>query len=168
MPLPKDAVVVLAIVAAVGCGLIGGLLFAFSNFVMTALSHQPPASAIRTMQAINVYILNPVFLIVFLGTAVASVALAVTAVLRLSSPGASLLLAGSVAYLAGVIGVTMVFNVPLNDKLATQDAGAAEAAHYWLAYVSQWVRWNHVRTVASLLATVFLILAIRQFQVGAD
>jgi len=49
----------------------GGAYFAFSNFVMTALAHQPPSSCVRTMQAINVYILNPLFFIVFIGTAVA-------------------------------------------------------------------------------------------------
>ena len=168
MQLPKEAILAVAIFAAVGCGLMGGLLFAFSNCVMTALSHQPAASAMRTMQAINVYILNPVFFVVFLGTAVASLALVVTAMLGLSNPGASLLLAGSVAYLVGAVGVTMVFNVPLNDRLQRQDPSAAEAAQYWLGYVSEWVKWNHVRTIASLLATVLLILAIRQFQVAAE
>jgi uncharacterized membrane protein len=168
MQVPKEAVLAVAIFAAVGCGLMGGLLFAFSNFVMTALLQQPAASAIRTMQAINVYILNPLFLVVFLGTAVASIALAVIAALRLSSPGASLLLAGALAYLVGVIGVTMVFNVPLNNRLEGQEPGAADAAQYWLGYVSEWVRWNHIRTIGSLLATVLLILAIRQFQVGSE
>jgi uncharacterized membrane protein len=162
MQLPKEAVLVVAIFAAVGSGMMAGLLFAFSNFVMTALSQQPAASAIRTMQAINVYILNPFFFVVFLGTAVASVALAVTAVLRLSNPGASLFLAGSLAYLVGAVGVTMVFNVPLNNRLEGQDPGAAEAAQYWLAYLTDWMKWNHVRTAASVLATVLLILAIRQ------
>ena len=168
MQLPKEAVLVVAIFAAVGSGLMAGLLFAFSNFVMTALSHQPAASAMRTMQAINIYILNPFFFVVFLGTAVASVVLAATAVLRLSSPGASLLLAGSLAYLVGAVGITMVFNVPLNNGLERQDPNAVEAAQYWAGYVSAWVRWNHVRTIGSLLATVLLILAIRQFQISSE
>jgi len=58
MELPNEKILILAIFAALGCGLMGGLLFAFSNFVMTALAHQPPSSGVRTMQAINVYILN--------------------------------------------------------------------------------------------------------------
>ncbi len=76
----KDEILILTIFAALGCGLMGGLLFAFSNFVMTALSHQPPASGVRTMQAIKVYILNPLFFILFFGTAVASFVLAVATI----------------------------------------------------------------------------------------
>ena len=168
MQLSRETVLIVAIFAAVGCGLMGGLLFAFSNFVMTALSHQPAESGIRTMQAINVYILNPLFIAVFLGTAVASVVLGVIAMLRLSRPGAAWLLAGSAAYLVGVLGVTMAFNVPLNNRLEGQDPRAADAAQYWLAYVAAWVRWNHVRTIASLLASALLIVAIRQFQAGTE
>ena len=67
--LTPDVLFALSVGAAVGCGLIGGLLFAFSSFVMTALARQPAECGIRTMQAINVAILNPLFLSVFLGTA---------------------------------------------------------------------------------------------------
>jgi uncharacterized membrane protein len=149
MNLPKESTLIVEVFASVGCGLMGGLLFAFSSFVMRALLQQPPESGIRTMQTINVSSLNPLFLFCFLGTA-------------LASPGMPLLLAGCALYILGVFGVTMMFNVPLNDRLATQDPGTAEAARYWLTYVSQWSTWNHVRTVASLTAAVLLILAIRQ------
>jgi uncharacterized membrane protein len=162
MPLPKESTLVVAVFATVGCGLMGGLLFAFSNFVMRALSQQPPEGGIRTMQAINAYILNPLFLVMFLGTALATSILTVTAILRLASPGMPLLLAGCCLYLIGTFGVTLVFNVPLNNRLAVQDPRTAEAAQFWLTYVSRWMTWNHVRTIASLLATVLLILAIRQ------
>jgi uncharacterized membrane protein len=164
----KDKVLILAIFAALGCGLMGGLLFAFSNFVMTALSRQPPASGVRTMQAINVHILNPLFFIVFFGTAVASFVLAVATVLRVPRSGAPLLLAGAALYLIGTVGVTMVFNVPLNNRLSLLNPDTAEAAKYWLTYVSEWMRWNHVRTVASIMASALLILAIRQFQLAAE
>jgi uncharacterized membrane protein len=162
MNLSKEFFLGLAVFAAVGCGLIGGLLFTFSNFVMKALSQQPPDSSIRTMQAINIYILNPLFLFVFLGAAVASAILAVATVSRLSYPGAPLLLVGCILYIVGVVGVTMVFNVPLNNKLAEQNPTTVEAAQFWLTYVSEWMKWNHVRTIASLMAAVLLILAIRQ------
>ena len=162
MELHKEKVRILAIFAALGCGLMGGLLFAFSNFVMTALSHQPPASGVRTMQAINVYILNPLFFVVFFGTAAASFALAMATILRLPRSGAPLLLAGSALYLIGTVGVTMVFNVPLNNRLSVLNPDTAEAAKYWIKYVSEWVRWNHVRTIASVMATALFILAIRQ------
>ena len=168
MELPNEKILILAIFAALGCGLMGGLLFAFSNFVMTALAHQPPSSGVRTMQAINVYILNPLFFIVFFGTAVVSFVLAVATILRVPRSGAPLLLAGSALYLIGTVGVTMMFNVPLNNRLSVLNPDIAETAKYWLTYLSEWVRWNHVRTIASVMATALLILAIRQLRLAAE
>ncbi|MGH7600945.1 MAG: hypothetical protein ACREOI_31695, partial [bacterium] len=58
---------VLTLFAALGCGLIAGVFFAFSAFVMKALSRLPPSEGIAAMQSINVAVINPVFLTVFLG-----------------------------------------------------------------------------------------------------
>jgi uncharacterized membrane protein len=120
------------------------------------------------MQAINVYILNPLFFIVFFGTAVVSFVLAVATILRVPRSGAPLLLAGSALYLIGTVGVTMMFNVPLNNRLSVLNPDIAETAKYWLTYLSEWVRWNHVRTIASVMATALLILAIRQLHLAAE
>ncbi len=158
--LTPDVLFALSVGAAVGCGLIGGLLFAFSSFVMTALSRQPAECGIRTMQAINVAILNPLFLSVFLGTALGSAALLVTALARLASRGDMLLSAGAALYLLGVFGVTMTVNVPLNNALEALDGGSPEAARFWPAYVRRWTRWNHLRTVCALLASVLLTVAL--------
>jgi len=54
------------------------------------------------------------------------------------------LLIGAACYLLGPLGVTMAFNVPLNNRLAA--AAAGEAGSAWPAYVVVWLRWNHVRT----------------------
>jgi uncharacterized membrane protein len=160
-PMPKEVLTFLTIFAALGSGMIGGLLFAFSNFVMRALVQQPPESGIRTMQAINITIINPLFFLVFLGTALASVILAVTSLPRLSSPGSILLLIGCVLYIVGTFGVTMAFNVPLNNRLAILEPSTAQAAEFWREYVSSWLQWNHVRTIAAILASLLLILSIR-------
>jgi uncharacterized membrane protein len=158
----KNIVLGSAVFAAVGCGLMGGLLFAFSNFVMIALSHQPPESAVHTMQAINIFILNPVFLVVFVGTTAASLALAAAALLVRRQSAAPWLIAGAALYLIGTVGVTMAFNVPLNDRLAVLKPEAAETGRFWLAYLSEWMQWNHCRTVAAILASTSFIVAIRR------
>ena len=45
----------LAIPAAVlGCGLVAGIFFAFSTFVMRALGRRPAGEGIAAMQAINI------------------------------------------------------------------------------------------------------------------
>ena len=67
---------VLTLISALGCGLVGGIFFAFSAFVMKALNRLPPAQGIAAMQSINVTVINPLFMTAFFGTAaVLSIAL---------------------------------------------------------------------------------------------
>ncbi len=106
------------------------------------------------MQNINVDIINPAFMLLFLGTSVLCLVLAAHSVFRLQSPASLWLLVGSCLYLVGALGVTMVFNVPLNNSLAA--ARASAAAQAWPAYVGPWLNWNHVRTLASLGAAAAL------------
>ena len=162
MKLQNRAVVAVAVFTVVGSGLIGGILFAFSNFVMSALALQPAACGIRTMQEINIQIVNPLFLAIFVGTPVAAVFLGALAIRSFSQPGAKLLLLGSGLYLVGTLAVTLAFNIPLNNQLAIQDALSIDAAPHWIQYVAKWIMWNHVRTIASLTAAALLTLAIRQ------
>ncbi|MPZ55104.1 MAG: DUF1772 domain-containing protein [Rhizobiales bacterium] len=147
--------------AALGSGLMAGLFFAFSAFGMTALGRLPPPNGIAAMQAINVEILNPLFFLVFFGTAAACIVLAIAAMIGWSEPGAAVLLVGSVLYLVGNILVTIVFNVPLNNELAAVDPDGVKGATVWTRYLSVWTAWNHVRTVACLAATASLIMALR-------
>ena len=153
---------VLIVVTAVAAGLMAGFFFAFSAGVMRALARLSPAHGIAAMQSINVAVINPVFLPVFLGTGVACAVLAVWSALDLQRPGSDLVLAGSLLYLAGAFLVTMICNVPRNNRLAKVDPASAEGARVWSAYLREWTAWNHVRTIASAAATVALILALRR------
>ena len=56
----------------IGCGLIAGLYFAFSAFIMTALGRIGQAAGITAMNAINAVIVQSLFMPLFLGTTVAS------------------------------------------------------------------------------------------------
>ena len=56
-------------VALVGAALISGVFFAFSAFVMKALARLPAQSGADAMRSINVIVINPLFLGVFVGTA---------------------------------------------------------------------------------------------------
>ena len=150
---------VLTLLSALGCGLIGGVFFAFSAFVMKALDRLPPPQGIAAMQSINVAVINPLFLLPFLGTAVACAVLAVSSVLRWQRPGATSLFLGSVLYLAGTVLVTMVCNVPRNEALAAVGPASAEAAVRW-RYVAGWTAWNHVRTAAALAASALLTISL--------
>jgi uncharacterized membrane protein len=158
------ATFVLTFLAALGSGLIAGLFAVFSNFMMKALGGLAPEKGMAAMQAINVAILNPAFLGVFLGTALVSLALVIFAVLHWGCPAAMWLLAGGLLYLVGGIAVTMVFNVPMNDALAAANPATAEGAALWSDYLSRWTAWNHVRSVATLAATAAYIYALIQFR----
>ena len=107
------------LVAALGCGLMAGLFFAFSVSVMKALARLPSAEGIAAMQSINVAIINPVFLAAFFGTAAACALIMIASLLRWHDPGAVYLLIGGAFYLVGTFLVTLVFNLPKNNVLAS-------------------------------------------------
>lgn len=150
----------LKLFSALGCGLIAGVFFAFSTFVMSALARLKPTQGIVAMQSINITVINPLFFTVLFGTAVACIFLAVFSLLRWHQPGAFYLLVGSLLYLVGTMGVTIVFNVPLNEALAIVDPGSTEGANLWSRYLVNWTIWNHVRAVAALAAAAFFTIAL--------
>lgn len=80
--------------------------------------------------------------------------------LRWSEPGAGWRLIGALFYLLGSIGLTMVFNVPLNNRLAKAGPESAEGAAIWSHYLSVWTAWNHLRTVGCLGATASFIVGM--------
>lgn len=155
-----DLLFALTLVAALGSGLIAGVFFAFSNFVMKALDRLPPAQGIAAMQSINVTVINRLFVGALFGTAGLCAVLAVAALLWWDRPGAPWLLIGGVLYPVGAPLVTMAFNVPLNQALAAAAPASPEGARLWTRYLARWTAWNHVRTAASLLAAAALTLAL--------
>lgn len=150
----------LTLFAALGCGLVAGVFFAFSTFVMKALSRLPPGEGIVAMQSINVVVLNPWFLGAFLGTAAACVLALISSLLRWHEPGAIYIFVGSTLYLIGSLLVTIVFNVPRNEALASVVPAAPNSASLWAVYVAGWTAWNHVRTAASLAAAASFSVAL--------
>ena len=139
-----------------------GIFFAFSSFIMNALGRLPPAQGIVAMQSINITVINPLFIATLFGTAAVCVGLAIFAVLRWQQPGAALVLVGGLLYLIGTIGVTAVFNVPLNNALANVEPSSVEGASVWANYLTNWTLWNHVRGAAALAAAAAFTLALCQ------
>ncbi|MGK9234941.1 DUF1772 domain-containing protein [Inquilinus limosus] len=152
---------VLVLLSALGSGLVAGIFFAFSTFVMGALARLPAAQGAAAMQSINIVVINPIFLGVFLGTAVLCIVVAAGALFGWAGPQPALVLLGAALYVVGTLMVTMMFNVPLNDALAPLDPNSTEAAAVWTRYVGRWTAWNHVRTAAALLAAACFTLAWR-------
>lgn len=156
----EQLVRILIVVAALGSGLVAGIFLIFSVAVMSALGRLSPAEGMRAMQSINVVIINPAFLGVFLGTAILSAVIVVLGFFRLGQPGWAYLIAAAAVYLIGCIFVTMFFNVPMNNALAAADPASTEGQEIWKNYLSNWTFWNHVRTLASLAASTGFILGL--------
>lgn len=156
----NQAIVAATFAAAIGCGLVAGIFFAFSSFIMGALGRIPPEQGITAMQSINVVVINRSFFLAFFGTAVLCLALLAGAWFRWDTTGGKLLLLGSLLYLVGVVGVTMLGNVPLNNALAAVQPASPEGAALWAHYLDRWTFWNTVRTVAPTAAMGSYVAAL--------
>ena len=146
--------------SAIGCLLMAGLYFAFSVFIMTALARIGRAGGVAAMNEINAVILRSLFMPLFLGTTLTALALVALALLDLDRPGAMSALAGGISYVIGMFAVTMLFNVPLNNRLAASDPTGSSGNSVWDDYLKRWTAWNHVRTIASTAAGTLFISAI--------
>jgi uncharacterized membrane protein len=143
-------VTALTVATAVACGLVGGVFFAFSTFVMSGLRDTTPDVGLRAMQSINRKALTPLFMLAFIGTAIACVVLGIWALLD----GDAVRTGGCALYLVTIV-VTGVYHVPHNEALAATDAPSE-----WTAYAGPWVSWNHLRTLAALGGAALLTMSL--------
>jgi uncharacterized membrane protein len=155
-----DRIVVVTFCTALGSGLVGGVFFAFSTFVMPALARLPAPQGIAAMQSINVAAITPLFMLALFGTGAACAFLAVYSLVTWQSPGAAYLLAGALLYVVGNVVVTMVANVPRNNALADANPTSADGARVWADYLTTWTAWNHVRTITALAAAASLMFTL--------
>ena len=154
----ERSIFVLVVVAAIGSGLVAGIFYAFSSFVMAALGRLPAAHGAAAMNSINVTVITPSFMALFIGTTLLGLLLGGGSLFWWNHPAAKLVLAASLLYVIGCFGVTMAFNVPLNNRLAAGDA--TQAAAFWPRYLEAWTTWNHVRTAAPLLSAILFAAAL--------
>jgi uncharacterized membrane protein len=150
----------LTLCTALSSGLVAGVFFAFSTFVMNALARLPPAQGIAAMQSINVAVFSPWFMGVFLGTGAPCLVLAISGLLRWAEPGAGFRMVGCTLYLVGALGITIAFNVPRNEALSRVRPESLDAPTFWVRYVAEWTEWNHVRGFAALVAAALLTIAL--------
>lgn len=120
----------LTLATAVGSGLVGGVFFAFSNFVMKALGRLRPSEGAAAMQAINITVITPLFMTALFGTGLTSLVLLVWGLAELDEPYTGWLIAAGAIYLIGEIALTGGYHVPRNDALGgwTRTARRAHAS----------------------------------------
>ena len=153
-----DSTIALSLTTAViGAGIIAGVYFAFSGFIMRSLDQLGAAPAADAMNAINEVILRSWFMALFFGSTLLYAFLTAVAVFDTDLAGRWLLFAAGLIYVVGMFLCTALFNVPLNNNLA--DAGSDDNAKVetWTHYFKRWTRWNHLRSFCSLLTMVLSI-----------
>jgi uncharacterized membrane protein len=156
----RSADIVLA-AAVFAVGLVAGLYFFSAIAVMPALTAADDRTLVDAMQQMIVKIENPAFFLVFLGApALATVAL-VQARRSGSAQTAGWIVAGLALYTVMVV-VTFAIHVPLNYDL--RDAGDPDRIQNLAAvrddFVTPWVAWEIVRTLASIAAFGSLVWAL--------
>jgi uncharacterized membrane protein len=156
----KQLVWASTLVAALSTGLMAGVFFAFSTFVMKALARLPIPQGIQAMQSVNLTAVTPVFMSAFFGSTALCLLLAVYSLTSWPQQAAVYLLLGSLLYLVGSFLTTVLFNVPLNNALARVDLESVDGARLWARYLTSWTAWNHIRTVSSILASAAYTFAL--------
>ena len=154
-------------ISVIACGLVSGVFLSFSDFVMRSLAGARPAGGIESMQIINREVFKSVFMVLFLGWCAVSPILIGYAYFYVSGSASALIIAGGAIYLAGVFVVSLVFNVPMNQRLDAMDYSAADAATYWKTFVPRWTFWNYVRVIASAASAICYLVACVWLAQGA-
>lgn len=131
-------------------GIMAGIYFAFSVFIMKSLAELPAIHAAQAMNKINTVILKSLFLPIFVGTTVAYVGLLVWSLLNWQGEPSLWVVIAAIAYVFGMFVVTVVGNVPLNNQLQQSADSESKLIETWQLYLKQWTRFNHIRTISCI------------------
>jgi len=157
MEITKDIALYISIILT---GLSAGLFYAWQVSVIPGTKLVKDATYIETMQKINRAIINPLFMLIFLGTLIMQF---LSVYLYWDSTGPFWFILGATAlYGAGTILITGIGNVPLNDALDTlklNQLSTDQVTTERRDYESRWNRFHIIRTVFSVLAFMMLLLA---------
>jgi uncharacterized membrane protein len=170
-------------------GLVAGLFYGYSCSVNIGLKSLSNGEYLRAMQSINVAIQNPVFFVCFMGLLVLfplclwisylpySDGIGLAFGFPMESSGGipvvdesvfrsmkvfNLVLLGMVFYFVGVLGVTVVGNVPLNNQLAGFDLARASQEEMGVMrglFEVVWNKFHLIRTVCAVCSFGCLVLA---------
>ena len=152
---------------ALWSAIVGGVFSAFSEFIMSALLKTETSGAIEAMQHINRDVIRTQFVAGILSITGFSVLFTLYSVAVFEGAALITLTIASLVYVSSVFLMTMLGNVPMNNRLESLDHTSAEAKSYWLKYGETWTRLNHFRSIGSILtAGLYLVAAITLINSG--
>lgn len=149
----------LLIITTTITGLMAGLFYSWSISVTPGIGRLGDREYLASFQAMNRAIVNPIFLLCFLG---AAVLLPICTFTLRSTSSFWFLVGATVFYVGGVIAVTFAANIPLNnalDRFNIDAASADQMAAFRAQFENKWNTLNHIRSVANSIALVLSIMA---------
>ena len=150
------------VAATLGSGIMSGVFFIYSNAIMPGLAETNDRTFVGAFQQIDTSIINPLFLMTFMGTLVIT---GIAVFLHRAKDYRSVLpwIAGAFVLYLAVVVATVTINVPLNDGIKAAgdpDRIADLAAVREQFNEGRWAASNHFRTVATTLAFACLTWAL--------
>ena len=155
------------ILATLLCSLVAGLVVAFAVVVMPGIKDLQDGEFIRAFQVMDGVIQRnqPLFMLVWVGSAVALTLAAGLGAAELIGGQRVLLFVATGLYLFAVQLPTFTINIPLNSKFQTYDIKKMSERDQQLAraaFEPRWNRWNTIRTVCATLVTALLLILLHQ------
>jgi uncharacterized membrane protein len=155
-----SAKIIILFAAVIITGLSAGFFYAWEVSVIQGNKLVSDKTYVETMQSINRAIINPAFLLIFIG---AALLLPVSSYMQFKS-GANLsfwfMLSASVIYIVGTFGVTMGGNVPMNDALDAINIQGLSAEDLRTFRTSYEGRWNQLHTIRTMFAVISFVLSL--------
>jgi len=150
------------IITTLTSGLIAGLFYAWSISVTPGLAKIEDENYLQAFQKMNRAIINPIFLMCFMGLAIL---LPLLSYFSYNSIDFVYVITASILYLVGVMAVTFLGNIPLNNKLESlkiESMTDEQMSTFRERFESKWNTLNYVRTISSSLSFIFMIIACMQ------
>ena len=154
--------------AALLCSLVAGFLFAFAVVVMPGIGTLNDLEFLKAFKAIDGVIQKnqPVFIIVWVGSVLAAIGAGVLSVWQMDGLDRVMVITAAAVYIMGVQVPTVVFNIPLNNRLQAldlDDMSEPELTEERRLFEIPWIRWNLIRTVVATFASAVFIIAALKF-----
>ena len=149
----------LCVFLALWAMLVGGVFKGFSEFIMKGLAQADSGSGIEAMQHINRVVLRTEFVFAIMALAAITPMFAAYALFACEGAPAALIALAAAVYVPAVFLVTMLGNVPINNRLDALRPASGEAARFWPHYVRRWTRLNHIRTLGCIVTGALYALA---------
>lgn len=145
-------------------GLSAGLFYSWAVSVIPGTKKVSDLVYLESMQSINREIINPWFLVIFLGPIVLIILSGIGYYRAENIEVFGYLIATFLTYMVGTVGVTAFGNVPMNEALDTLQLSGLSLEQLKvirLDYESKWNRLHSIRTVFSVVAFALLLLATK-------